>query len=213
MLHRPVRVATMAIAALALVATFAAYTPTADAASLAVNGTAALEGSFGMEITFDGDTQRAYVEDGTPTTETHYNAKFRFDPNSITMEANKRHKIFQGNRETPSTIRLMTVIYRKNDPDNFILVKSKDDNDVFQKTAWISVPDGPILVEIDWRAATGVGANNGEMRLWVDGVLQDTVSGIDNDEMHIDYVRMGAVGNINTTTIGTQFFDSFESFR
>ena len=32
------------------------------------------------------------------------------------------------------------------------------------KTAWISVPDDPILIEIDWRAATGAGANNGEMR-------------------------------------------------
>ena len=80
------------------------------AASLAVNGGAALEGSFGLEITFDGDAQRAYVEDDSPTAETHYNAKFRFDPNSIVMGENKRFKILSTRADTGE--RLMQALVR-----------------------------------------------------------------------------------------------------
>lgn len=62
--------------------------------SLAVNGSAAMEGSFGLDVTHD-NSSRAYVQDNTPAGETIYRASFLFDPNMISPEnGNWRQTIF-----------------------------------------------------------------------------------------------------------------------
>jgi hypothetical protein len=47
-------------------------------------------------------------------------------------------------------------------------------------------------------------------------VLQETISGVDNDNLStqaIDDARLGAVNGIDATTSGTTYFDAFESRR
>lgn len=46
-------------------------------------------------------------------------------------------------------------------------------------------------IEIDWQAATAAGANNGYITLWVDGILLQTLSNIDNDTRRVDEARLG----------------------
>jgi len=76
-----------------------------------------------------------------------------------------------------------------------------------------AIGDGPHSIELDWRAATAVGANNGGLTLWIDGVQQADLTGVDNDTLQIDRVRLGAVTGIDTGTRGTYYFDAFESRR
>lgn len=60
------------------VSLLALMTVPAYAASLAVNGAAAIEGSFGLEVDFsDATTQSAFVVDTTPANETVYRAEFK----------------------------------------------------------------------------------------------------------------------------------------
>ena len=68
-------------------------------------------------------------------------------------------------------------------------------------------------LELDWRAATTAGANNGGLTLWIDGVQQADLTGVDNDTRRIDQVRLGAASGVDTGTRGTYFFDAFESRR
>ena len=49
------------------------------------------------------------------------------------------------------------------------------------------------FIELDWRAATGVGANNGGLTLWIDGVQQADLTGVDNDTWRVDRARLGAL--------------------
>ncbi|MGZ9222810.1 MAG: hypothetical protein ACXW4Q_11945 [Anaerolineales bacterium] len=49
---------------------------------------------------------------------------------------------------------------------------------------------------MDWRAATGVGANDGGLTLWIDNIQQATLTGVDNDTRRIDRVRLGALTGI-----------------
>ncbi|MCB1054272.1 MAG: hypothetical protein KDD11_02020 [Acidobacteria bacterium] len=202
----------------ALALTVAAFAVPASAATLAVTNGAAIDGSFGMGVTFDPmTTTRAYVEDATPNAETHYVFRYRFDPNDVIMDNNKRYKQFTAFRETPTQYRGINVTYRKGDGNgtNFYRVKShmNESSAVWQTSDWITIPEGPSVLEVDWTRSSGPGAADGVMRVWLDGVLVSTVSNLDNDEVNVDFVRWGAVGGVDLNTDGTQFFDLFESFR
>lgn len=195
-----------------------AATVPASAATLAVTNGAAIDGTFGMAITFNpATTTRAYVEDATPTAETHYVFRYRFDPNETVMDNNKRYKQFTAFRETPSQYRAINVTYRKGDGAgiNFVRVKSHENpaSSLWQTSDWVTLPEGPSVLEVDWTRSSGPGAADGVMRVWLDGVLMDTVNNLDNDEVNVDFVRWGAVGGVDLNTDGVQYFDLFESFR
>jgi hypothetical protein len=69
------------------------------------------------------------------------------------------------------------------------------------------------MIELDWRASTGAGANNGGLTLWINGVQKANITGVDNDTRRIDRIRLGAVSGVDTGTRGTYYFDAFESRR
>lgn len=68
-------------------------------------------------------------------------------------------------------------------------------------------------MEVDWRAASAPGANDGGLTLWVDDVQIVDLSGIDNDTRRIGRARLGAVAGVDNGTRSTYFFDEFESRR
>jgi hypothetical protein len=72
----------------------------------------------------------------------------------------------------------------------------------------MTISDAPHYLEVDWHAGT-----NGGLTFYKDEVLQGTISGIANDTLKIDSVRLGAVNAIDNGTRGTEFFDAFESRR
>jgi hypothetical protein len=48
--------------------------------------------------------------------------------------------------------------------------------------------------------------------MWIDGGTPvSSQTGIDNDAARMDYVRLGAVGSVDSGTRGTEYFDAFES--
>ena len=87
------------------------------------------------------------------------------------------------------------------------------DNATWVNTAWVTLSDAPHVIELDWRAATAVGANNGGLTFWLDDVRKASLATINNDTSEIDRVRLGAVGGVDDTTRGTYFFDAFKSSR
>jgi len=81
-------------------------------------------------------------------------------------------------------------------------------------TGWTTISAAPHAIELDWKAATAVGANDGALTFWVDGVQAgSSFSAVDNDTRRIDRARLGAVYGLDTGTRGTYFFDAFESRR
>ena len=56
------------------------------------------------------------------------------------------------------------------------------------------------------------GTNSGEMRLWVNGVLSQTLTVLDTDTIAIDAVQLGAMG-VDSGTRGTLYLDDFTSTR
>jgi serine protease len=182
-----------------------------DGGDLSVSPSAAILGSQGLQALID-DNNAMFVIDDSPTAETRYRARFYFDPNSIPMAIGDAHLLFQGFTGSGTT-QVLQLEFRFQSTGYEMRALLFNDVKVWISTNWIPLSDAPHALELDWRAATAVGANNGSLTIWIDGVQQADLTGVDNDTRRIDQVRLGAASGVDTGTRGTYFFDAFESRR
>ena len=77
-----------------------------DSGDLSAASEAAILGSYGLQAVLD-DNVLIYVTDWRPYEETHYRARFYFDPNGIAMAHDNAHYIFQAyNRDGVVVMRI-----------------------------------------------------------------------------------------------------------
>lgn len=177
---------------------------------LTASPAAALVGNYGLQAVINDNTGM-YVQDDRPTAESHFRGRFYFDPNSILMANNDYHLIFRGNNNSISTIFGINLKYSNG---SYSIVV-----DVFNDSGWIYrvgeaiISDAPHLIELDWFAASGAGANNGILTFWIDGNQIAIKTGLDNDTHRLEWTRLGPLGGIDSGTRGTTYFDQYESNR
>lgn len=181
-----------------------------NGSGLSVSPAAALTGNYGLQVAID-DNNAIYVSDRSPNAETHYQARCYFDPNSIAMQNNDAHYILYG-YSGRSTV-LLRIEFRFAKENYQLRAALRNDSNRWKSGSWFTITDSVHFIEIDWRAATASGANNGGLTLWVDGLQHANLTGVDNDTRHLDQIKLGAVSGIDTGTRGTYYFDGFESRR
>jgi uncharacterized protein YjiK len=181
-----------------------------DSGDLSVSPAAALVGGNGMQAVLD-DNVAIHVTDDRPVAEPRYRARFYFDPNAIVMTSGDTHFILQGFMGTSPIV--LRVEFRFSNGAYQLRAASLDDATTWTNSSWFTITDAAHFVEVDWRAATAAGANNGGITLWIDGIQRASLTTVDNDTRRIDRVRLGAVAGIDTGTRGTYYFDAFESRR
>ncbi|HKY54137.1 MAG TPA: DUF4832 domain-containing protein [Anaerolineales bacterium] len=181
-----------------------------DGTDLSVSTAAALSGIQGMQALIDDNTT-IYVRDDSPNAEPRYRMRFYFDPNSISMASGNTHFIFKGFMGTATEV--LRMEFRQSSGVYQLNASLLNDGSVWTYTNWSTISDASHFIELDWQAATAANANNGSLTLWIDGVQQPAVTGIDNDTLRIDRIRLGALTGIDTATRGTYYFDAFESRR
>ncbi len=190
---------------------FSAWTSnTNDGGDLSVSVAAALAGTRGMQAVLD-DNNSIFVTDDTPNAEPRYRARFYFDPNSISMANGDNHYIFQGYAGTSTVV--MRLQFRFSSGSYQLRAAVRDDASGWTNTSWFAISDATHWVELDWRAATGAGTNNGGLTLWIDDVERASLAGINNDTRRIDRVQLGAVSGVDSGTRGTYYLDAFEARR
>ncbi len=188
---------------------FSAWSPaTTGGGDLSVTAAAAIAGTYGMQALID-DNNAIYVTDQTPAAAPRYRARFHFDPNSIPMAEGNAHHIFYGYMGTSTLV--LRVELRRYYGDYEIRASMLNDSTGWNYTSWQPIRDQMHSIELDWRAASGSGANNGRLTMWLDGQQRADLTGWDNDTRRIDFVRLGAVADIDTGTRGTYYFDAFDS--
>jgi hypothetical protein len=178
--------------------------------NLNVSTTAALVGSQGLRAVIN-NTTAIYVTDDTPNAESRYRARFYFDPNSITMANGNTHTIFYGYQGTSTAI--LQVEFRRSSGVYQVRASVRNNKSTWSSSNWFTISDAPHVLEMDWRAATAAGANNGSLTFWMDGTQQANLAGVSNDTRRMDRVRLGAVEGLDSGTLGTYYFDAFESRR
>ncbi|MEO8355446.1 MAG: right-handed parallel beta-helix repeat-containing protein [Chloroflexota bacterium] len=177
---------------------------------LSVSTAAALVGSNGLHA-FINDGTVMYVNDDSPNAEPRYRARFYFDPNSLSMASGDAHIILRGYGGTSAVV--LRVEFGFSAGAYQIRAALVNDGSTWTNTNWFTIGDSPHSIELDWRAATATGANNGALTLWIDGTQQADLVGVDNDTQRLDRVRLGALADIDAGTSGMYYFDAFESRR
>jgi len=182
---------------------------TTDSGDLSASAAEALVGTQGMQALID-DTTSIFVTDNSPNAEAVYNAQFYFDPNSITMANGDNHFILYGYSGTKAVLR---VQFKFSNGVYQVRAGLQNNGAAWTDTSYATISNAPHAIEVDWQAASGPGTNNGGLTFWIDGVQVSGVSGIANDTLKIDSVRLGAVNAVDAGTSGIEFFDAFESRR
>ena len=182
-----------------------------DAGDLSVNSGAALTGNYGLQAVID-DNNPIYVTDDSPNAETRYRARFYFDPNSIKMVSNDAHYIFLG--YTSASIPVLRIEFRFSKGNYQLRTALRNDSNSWTSSNWFTISDNPHFIELDWRASTASGANNGGLTIWIDGGNpRANLAGVDNDTRRMDRIQLGAISGIDSGTRGSYSFDGFESHR
>jgi len=183
---------------------------TTDGGNLSVSAGARLVGNFGMQALIN-DNNPIYVTDELPTAESRYRARFYFHPNAIPMNNGNAHYILQGFNSGGTVV--LQVEFRRSGGQYQLRASLLNDGNGLSNTSWFTISNASHPVELDWRASTAPGANNGGVTFWTDGVQRANLSTVDNDTRRIERVRLGAVSGIDNGTRGTYYFDGFESRR
>jgi hypothetical protein len=175
-----------------------------NSGDLATSSGSALHGSYGLASVIN-DTSDQYVQQ-VFADNTTFRCRFYFDPNSISMTNGDEIDIvstyddgWAGN---------FFIKFGQSSGNYYIAVGERTDDAWSTYLGAYTITDAPHMIEVSWRAATGVGNNDGYLELWIDGTSQGSTSTIDNDTGEIHYVQLGSKSK-DAGTSGTLYFDDW----
>lgn len=188
---------------------------------LHVNDIAAMRGSnCGLEIQLNGaggPNGKRYVQDSTPNQETHYRARFYFNPNGIDIASDGSERLKFANQQQISGGPFIGVaqIKLKGTPSGYAIRAwaRKDISGAKVRTATLPIRNGPNVIEIELI----IGNGNGAFRIWINKRNEASpdfaATQLDNaDYGGIDRARLGYLGG-NFDPTGSIFVDEFVSTR
>lgn len=162
---------------------------------------AAYNGTHGLAIPILDNTALRYGLFTDPTAETILIYEFWIDPNTITMATDDSFIIAQGD-SAYSSIRLgyngsnyTLISYYRLDDAAYYLLDTTVITDEFHH------------VRVEWGASTGAGLDDGYVHIYIDGVLEDSITGLDNDTHTEGGIYFGAVGGLDAGTYGIFYMD------
>ncbi|MDY7095972.1 MAG: hypothetical protein SX243_23605 [Acidobacteriota bacterium] len=174
-----------------------------------------LAGQFSARITIDDD-DRVYLREESPEGLDVYRARFLWRPATLMLAPGKRLKLLTGFSENPAQKRILTFTVRDffEAPYQEIRLKVREDDGAWMTTQRILVPMNleVVPITIEWRRASGPDAEDGLVRLFLDGLLAREILGVDNSTWSLDRVHFGVVSAPKPGTTGTLEIDSFESW-
>ena len=153
-----------------------------------------------------------YVQDNSPTALTQYKAQFWFDPNTITG-ATTSITILSGRDSDTGGTQVVEVFF-KNTGGTTYQVRTRTHNDAgnWVDGVYQTISDQAHAIGVYWAAATSPGANDGYVKLSIDGFVKDQVTGVDNDTRRVEMARWGVITAPVLGTQGTLYFDNFQSW-
>jgi hypothetical protein len=182
---------------------------TTDGGDLSVTAAAALGGTdYGLSAFID-DTNVIYGEKTFTLTSNVYRLRFDIDPNTLTMAHNDN---FPVNVTLDGTQRAKTLVYLGYSTATGYRIQLAVGNDTgWSFTGWSAITDAEHYVEVQVQYASSATASDGTATLWIDGVEQQQMTGIDLfDLAKPDRARFGALLGIDAGTSGTLYLDEFE---
>lgn len=178
-----------------------------DGGDLSVAVGAAMAGSaYGMEAVID-DTVSIYGQKDFSNV-SRLRARWYFDPNSIDSGIDKQVNIL--NAKDGAAHRIQIPCFCTNGVLWEIRADVRRDDSNYDLTAKYEITDEPHWIEIDWKASSGPGADDGFLKLWIDDDLKEELLNVDNDTHFIDLIRLGASGITSSGFTGSVYLDELK---
>ena len=174
---------------------------------LSVSPAAALSGAFGLSAQIS-NTTAMYVADATPVAAASYHARFRFDPNTVTIAVGKQHDLARaltGSGATAATVQLRRAATGYQVRVGWLTASGGS-----VSGAWVALTDAPHTIEVAWSAATTASAKNGTVVLYLDGVQVSATTTASTGTVRVESFRLGPQ-SVPSGTSGTEYFDDFVS--
>ena len=172
---------------------------------------AALEGDRGIAFQVDSASQWVRLRSDAVDGAGHLSASFLIDPASLTIPEGENFSLF--GFTGPGGWRLDL---RLGYADGGFRVRQIVGEDLSSSVGpWhaLAGPGIPQRLAVEWWPASGAGADDGAARLAIDGVVVDELEGLDNDEMPVASLYLGAAGGVDAGTEGTFYVDSVQAWR
>ena len=181
------------------------------AAGIPVGGT-----NLGMQVTLAGNNTNAarYVTDNSPTAETSYHASFAFNANTLTSGTNAGSVLTLLEARTGAGGQVLAVQFHRTlgvGGVNQIRMVFPHPGGTFTG-AYVTLPAGNHVIQVDWIAGPATGANPGSLRLLLDGVSVSFQTG-NTGTQTVESARLGLTAGVTNSMTGTAYFDSFVSTR
>jgi hypothetical protein len=171
---------------------------------LSVCSEAAISGSYGACFHRPpGNDKRRQLIDETPVNQTTFNVSFQFDINGLSMLEGERFRFMQVKMGAQ---RPFFIVLKYDSGQYWIQLNTLLDDLTKEKTGWYVLPDWAQTVQVDWQAASGPGANDGLVKLYLDDDLQEELLGLDNDTIFVDSFKIGFTSRLEGKSISGTFY-------
>ena len=163
----------------------------------------------GLSVTGTGTH---YLTDNTPVGETGYHAQLSLSPNTFTSgtAAGSAVTVLAARSATGDVATVQ--LHKAGTTTQLRVVMSRSGRLAALTGGWQSLTPGAHTVRVDWGSGPATGAAAGSLRLSVDGVTKQTLTG-DTSTLRVESVRLGLVAGLCTGSTGTAYVDSFQSTR
>lgn len=172
--------------------------------NLSVATAAALVGIYGLKSHLsDTDPQYGAVPIGGETP--YHRARMLFDPNSLTCVGGPLVTTCAGYFASGVAVARWRLVY---DSGFKIRIAARLDSGSDSASSDTSLTDAPHLMDLYFGRSSGVGANDGFLRLWIDESEVLSLTSLDNDTMQPDELRVGAPLGADANMTGDCYFDN-----
>ncbi len=186
--------------------------PATAAVSISVVGAAALQGSFGMRVTFDGTVTNAYVQDNSPNNEADYHVTFRIRADGTVMADNATVQILRAFEETSGDNVFRINLYKRPvgaaTPWAFHILPANSGGGFYPRISE-GLRAGGDQFTVEWHKGAST-----TIRLYRNGNFRKDATGLNTNTFDIDYVRLGGgLGSTGGVATGFLDLDDFVSTR
>jgi uncharacterized repeat protein (TIGR02543 family) len=182
-----------------------------NSGNLGVSTDAADQGIYGLKVNISS-TSSMYARYYPPILEDEYHAQFRFHPNSLSLANGKAHYIYDGMHYVTGS-RLIRLEILSENSEHKLRVQVRRDDGTYASTGKYVISNDWHTIQVGWKAASADGSHDGMAELWIDDVLMESLTGVDNDLLLLNELRFGAPSGLDTGTIGAMLFDDFTTHR
>ncbi|MFM8319395.1 MAG: multicopper oxidase domain-containing protein, partial [Chloroflexota bacterium] len=178
----------------------------AGSPALGITAQAAIQGRYGLQASLEAG-KNAFLADRSPAGETTYHARFYVNPRQ-TVTGQAQVDLFTANDASGQAV--LRVQYRKASATGAAQLRLLAvHRGGVAATRWFTISGSQAhAVEIDWQSS-----RSAVLRLYVDGSLARSLSGLDTSRLRIESVRLGLVSGIRAGMSGSIYFDAFIARR